>query len=77
MVLRKAFDKENKDRETAATKAVRRILFSILQPLTCHQAIDALVDYFKQNEDAQYYFTELDVQGNAKVYSSFWSIVLF
>jgi len=52
--LRKAFDKEVKDREVASTKA----------------AVDALTDYFKQNETSVSYFSTVDVQGNAKILQS-------
>jgi len=52
--IRKAFDKEVKDREAALTKA----------------AVDALTDYFKQNEEAVSYFSVVDVQGNAKILQS-------
>lgn len=49
--LRKAFDKEVKDKETAATKAV----------------VDTFVSYFKDNEGADSYISSVDVQGNAKI----------
>ena len=49
--LRKAFDKEVKDREAAATKVV----------------VDAFVNYFKDNESADSYITSVDAQGNAKI----------
>lgn len=49
--LRKAFDKEVKDKEATATKAV----------------VDAFVNYFKDNGSADSYIARVDVQGNAKV----------
>ena len=49
--LRKAFDKEVKDKEAAATKAV----------------VDAFVNYFKDNESAGSYITSVDARGNAKI----------
>ena len=49
--LRKAFDKEVKDKEAAATKVV----------------VDAFVDYFKDNESADSYISSVDAQGNAKI----------
>ena len=49
--LRKAFDKEAKDKETASTKV----------------AIDAFVNYFKDNESADSYIASVDAQGNAKI----------
>lgn len=50
-VLRKAFDKEVKDKEATATKAV----------------VDTFVNHFKDNESANYYIASVDAQGNAKV----------
>ena len=50
-VLRKAFDKGVKDKEAAATKVV----------------VDAFVNYFKDNESADYYIASVDAQGNAKI----------
>ena len=49
--LRKAFDKEVKDREAAATKVV----------------VDAFVNHFKDNESADSYISSIDAQGNAKI----------
>ncbi|KAF9653789.1 hypothetical protein BDM02DRAFT_3152774 [Thelephora ganbajun] len=49
--LRKAFDKEVKDKEAAATKVV----------------VDAFVDHFKDNESADSYIASVDAQGNAKI----------
>lgn len=53
--LRKAFDKEAKDKETASTKV----------------AIDAFVNYFKDNESADSYIASVDAQGNAKILQGF------
>ena len=52
--LRKAFDKEVKDKEAAATKVV----------------VDAFISYFKDNESEGSYITSIDAQGNAKVLQS-------
>jgi alanyl-tRNA synthetase len=49
--LRKAFDKEVKEKETAANKA----------------AVEALTEYFKENPQAESYFAIIDVGGNAKI----------
>ena len=49
--LRKAFDKEVKDKEAAATKVV----------------VDAFVNHFKDNESADSYIASVDAQGNAKI----------
>ncbi|EGO00200.1 hypothetical protein SERLA73DRAFT_107224 [Serpula lacrymans var. lacrymans S7.3] len=48
--VRKAFDKQIKEKEAAANKA----------------AIDALVHHFDENKNAEGYFAILDVDGNAK-----------
>lgn len=52
--VRKAFEKQKKDREAAANKA----------------AIDSLTSYFAENPNAQAFFANLDVDGNAKVLQS-------
>ncbi|KAN0128727.1 alanine--tRNA ligase [Lactarius tabidus] len=49
--LRKAFDKEVKEKETAANKA----------------AVEALTGYFKENPQAESYFAIIEVEGNAKI----------
>lgn len=49
--LRKAFDKEVKDKEAVSTKVI----------------VDAFVNYFKDNESADSYITSVDAQGNAKI----------
>lgn len=49
--LRKAFDKEVKDKEAAATKVV----------------VDAFVNYFKDNTSADSHISSVDAQGNAKI----------
>ncbi|KAF8271507.1 tRNA synthetases class II (A)-domain-containing protein [Lactarius quietus] len=49
--LRKAFDKEVKEKETAANKAV----------------VEALNRYFNDNPQAEAYFAILEVEGNAKI----------
>ncbi|KAH9022566.1 tRNA synthetases class II (A)-domain-containing protein [Lactarius pseudohatsudake] len=49
--LRKAFDKEIKEKEAAANKA----------------AVEALTGYFNDNPQAEAYFAIIDVEGNAKI----------
>ncbi|KAH9171968.1 tRNA synthetases class II (A)-domain-containing protein [Lactarius sanguifluus] len=49
--LRKAFDKEVKEKEAAANKA----------------AVEALAGYFNDNPQAEAYFAIIDVEGNAKI----------
>ncbi|KAF8891651.1 tRNA synthetases class II (A)-domain-containing protein [Infundibulicybe gibba] len=49
--IRKAFDKQIKERETAVNK----------------EAVDKLQQYFKDNEAAEAYIAALDVDGNAKI----------
>ncbi|OCH93133.1 hypothetical protein OBBRIDRAFT_790601 [Obba rivulosa] len=52
--VRKAFDKQVKEKEAAANKA----------------AVDAVIEYFQKHEDADAYFAVLDVGANAKVLQS-------
>ncbi|KAG6813654.1 hypothetical protein H0H92_008891 [Tricholoma furcatifolium] len=52
--IRKAFDKQVKEKETAANK----------------EAVDALQKYFKDNEEAVAYVANLDVDGNSKILQS-------
>ncbi|EMD37438.1 hypothetical protein CERSUDRAFT_83193 [Gelatoporia subvermispora B] len=52
--VRKAFDKQMKEKEAAANKA----------------AVDSVIEYFQKNENAQAYFAVLDVGANAKVLQS-------
>ncbi|KAH9055056.1 tRNA synthetases class II (A)-domain-containing protein [Lactarius vividus] len=52
--LRKAFDKEVKEKEAAANKA----------------AVEALTGYFNDNPQAEAYFAIIDVEGNAKILQS-------
>ncbi|ETW80724.1 hypothetical protein HETIRDRAFT_476425 [Heterobasidion irregulare TC 32-1] len=49
--LRKAFDKEVKEKEAAASKA----------------AVDGVIRYFEEKPNATGYFAVLDVQGNSKI----------
>ncbi|KAF7967705.1 hypothetical protein HWV62_21634 [Athelia sp. TMB] len=49
--MRKAFDKEIKDREAAINKT----------------AVDTLIEYFKANEKSDAYFAIIPVEGNAKI----------
>jgi len=49
--LRKAFDKEVKDKEAAATKVV----------------VDTFLNHFKNNESADSYIASVDARGNAKI----------
>lgn len=51
MALRKALDKETKEKETAANKA----------------AVQAVVAFFHKNPQAEAYFAIIDVEGNAKI----------
>ncbi|OBZ68342.1 Alanine--tRNA ligase [Grifola frondosa] len=53
-VIRKAFDKQVKEKEAAANKA----------------AVDHLLQFFQSNESASAYFAIIDVDGNAKVLQS-------
>ncbi|GBE81242.1 Alanine--tRNA ligase [Sparassis crispa] len=52
--IRKAFDKQIKEREAIANKA----------------AVDGINEYFEKNEDAEAYFAVLEVNGNVKVLQS-------
>ncbi|KAF8140471.1 tRNA synthetases class II (A)-domain-containing protein [Boletus edulis] len=49
--IRKAFDKQIKEKEAAVNKS----------------AIDALVTYFNENPNAEGYFASIDVDGNSKI----------
>ncbi|KAF9245909.1 tRNA synthetases class II (A)-domain-containing protein [Melanogaster broomeanus] len=49
--VRKAFDKQIKEKEAALNKA----------------AVDALVTYFNENPDSEGYFARIDVGGNSKI----------
>ncbi|KIK96545.1 hypothetical protein PAXRUDRAFT_825820 [Paxillus rubicundulus Ve08.2h10] len=49
--IRKAFDKQIKEKEAALNKA----------------AVDALVTHFSTNPDSEGYFTRIDVDGNSKI----------
>ncbi|KIP06586.1 hypothetical protein PHLGIDRAFT_128168 [Phlebiopsis gigantea 11061_1 CR5-6] len=53
-VVRKAFEKQKKDKETAANK----------------DALDSFTQYFQEHPNAQVFFAELNVDGNAKVLQS-------
>ncbi|KAH9972402.1 tRNA synthetases class II (A)-domain-containing protein [Lactifluus volemus] len=50
-VLRKAFDKETKEKEATANKA----------------AVEAVIAYFHKNPETEAYFAIIDVEGNAKI----------
>lgn len=52
--IRKAFEKQKKDREQAANKA----------------AVDSIVQFFKENPNERAFFADLDASGNAKILQS-------
>lgn len=67
--LRKALDKETKEREAVVTKAVRQVLL-FLPPSaehSCVQAVETVGAFFHKNPQAEAYFAIVDVEGNAKV----------
>ena len=66
-VVRKAFDKEIKDREAAASKAVRLTVNTISQLLMSKQAISKLQQFFTENPSEEAFCDILDVDGNSKV----------
>jgi leucyl-tRNA synthetase len=70
MSLRKALDKETKEKEAVANKAVRDILL-LLRPLakhSCIKAIETVGAFFHKNPQAEAYLAIIDVEGNAKVF---------
>jgi alanyl-tRNA synthetase len=69
MALRKALDKETKEKEAVANKAVRDVHL-LLPPLaehSCIKAIEIVGAFFHKNPQAEAYFAIVDVEGNAKV----------
>lgn len=66
--LRKALDKETKEREAVANKAVREVhLFLPSAEHPCVQAVETVGAFFHKNPQAEAYFAIVDVEGNAKV----------
>ena len=67
--LRKALDKETKEREAVVNKAVREVhLFSSPSAeRSCVQAVETVGTFFHKNPQAEAYITIVDVEGNAKV----------
>jgi alanyl-tRNA synthetase len=67
--LRKALDKETKEREAVVNKAVREVhLFSPPSAEhSCVQAVETVGAFFHKNPQADAYFAIVDVEGNAKV----------
>jgi len=67
--LRKALDKETKEREAVSNKAVREVHLFLL-PSAEHsyvQAVETVGAFFHKNPQAEAYFAIVDVEGNAKV----------
>jgi alanyl-tRNA synthetase len=67
--LRKAFDKDTREREAVANKAVREVHI-FLPPSadhSCAQAVETVGAFFHKNPQAEAYFAIVDVEGNAKV----------
>jgi hypothetical protein len=69
MALRKALDKETKEKEAVANKAVcdDPLLLPPSTKLSCAQAIEAIGAFFHKNPQTEAYFEIVDVEGNAKV----------
>jgi alanyl-tRNA synthetase len=70
-VIRKAFDKEVKDREALANTVVSCFCVDFKQQWShssLEQAVEQLQKYFKDNDDADVYIAALDVDGNPKVF---------
>ncbi|KAG6905576.1 hypothetical protein DXG01_001872 [Tephrocybe rancida] len=66
--IRKAFDKQIKEKESLANKEASRELHRIyISDHNTYQATDALHNYFKDNAEAEAYVAVLDVNGNSKV----------
>jgi alanyl-tRNA synthetase len=75
MALRKALDKETKERESVANKAVRDVHVLLPSPAkhSCVQAVETVGAFFHKNPEAEAYFAIVDVEGNAKVLGSLQS----
>ena len=67
--LRKALDKETKEREAVASKAVREVHLLLTPPAehSCVQAVETVGAFFHKDPQAEAYFAIVDVEGNAKV----------
>lgn len=67
--LRKALDKETREKEAAANKTVCdvHVLLLLYANRFCIQAVEAVVAFFHKNPQAEAYFAIIDVEGNAKV----------
>jgi alanyl-tRNA synthetase len=70
--LRKALDKETKEKEAAANKTVRDFHLRLLLYANhfCVKAVEAAVAFFHKNPQAEAYFAIIDVEGNAKVFGT-------
>ena len=70
--LRKALDKETKEKEAAANKIVRGVHLRLLSYTNhlCVKAVEATVAFFHKNPQAEAYFAIIDVEGNAKVFET-------
>jgi len=67
--LRKALDKEAKEREAVASKAVREVHLFLPASTehSCVQAVETVGAFFHKNPQAEAYFAIVDAEGNAKV----------
>ena len=69
--IRKAFDKQRKDKENAANKAVSITTLSMsleYSRVSSSKAVEDLSKFFEANPNAQVYFANVDgAEGNAKV----------
>ena len=67
--LRKALDRETKERDAVANKAVREVHlpFPPSAEHSCVQAVETVGEFFHKNPQAEAYFAIVDVEGNAKV----------
>jgi alanyl-tRNA synthetase len=74
--VRKAFDKQVKEKETAANKDVSRPFPLGFETaiLTRVKAVDKLLQHFKENETSEAYIAVLDVDANAKVWKRPFSV---
>ena len=70
--LRKALDKETKEKEAAANKTVRGVHLRLLPYANhlCVKAVEAAMAFFHKNPQAEAYFAIIDVEGNAKVFGT-------
>lgn len=76
--IRKAFDKEVKEKEAAANKTVSCYSYSVCIRsdilMRFMKAVDEVIKYFEEHPNEQAYLSVLDVDANAKVKSfhSLW-----